>query len=163
MPGWHDNSATIFRLDRQGMGLMLSQLQIFIARSILWVLLSPWWYSYLLRQAGVANLLKVALTNIRFFDFRWGSDQHVPGAKASSFASQASKRESEKDSDLMFVHCWCNHDLVSNSIRLPLPCSLLTRKAPSSLGSIKNVPTWFDFRKHRPKLGQKQTRTTISF
>ena len=36
VPWWHHNSAKIFRLVRQCMGLMTSQLHIFRARSIIW-------------------------------------------------------------------------------------------------------------------------------
>ena len=41
MPGWHHNSDTIFRLVRLCMGLMMSQLCLFRAGSILWAIVVP--------------------------------------------------------------------------------------------------------------------------
>ena len=59
-PWWHHNSATIFKLV---MGLMTSQLCNFRARSILWAFVVPKFiYSYLLKQAGVPNLIILTLT-----------------------------------------------------------------------------------------------------
>ena len=61
MSSWHNNSAKIFRLVSQCMGLMISQLRILRASSILWAFVVPSWCSYRLKKAGVPSLIQLTL------------------------------------------------------------------------------------------------------
>ena len=86
-----------FRLVRQCMGLMTSQLRHFRARSILWAFVVPKLMLYLLKQAGVPNLFQLTLILTNFFQprtFPWDqlgsstSHPHSSTGKNSSFGKK---------------------------------------------------------------------------
>ena len=67
---WH-NSAKIFRLVSQCMGLMISQLRILRASSILWAFVVPSWCSYRLKKAGVPSLIQLTLIFSQGHKLNW--------------------------------------------------------------------------------------------
>ena len=70
VPWWRHNSAKIFRLVRQRMELLTSQLCICTVRSILWVLVVPKLILFfLLQMAKVPNLI--------LFTWKWGQKYHL--------------------------------------------------------------------------------------